>query len=122
MSRQGSDPPNDLLQRQRALSRWESEGGAAPCGPQIDPTSLDERLAFPKSGDAELATLHSRVIALESLVTALLATASEQQLVLAREMATYISPRPGFTRHPLTTHAAAHMINLVERASRFRGG
>jgi hypothetical protein len=35
-------------------------------------------------------------------------------------MAAYISPRPGFTLHPLTTHAAAQMTDLVERAARFR--
>jgi hypothetical protein len=40
---------------------------------------------------------------------------------LAREMAGYISPRPGFTQHPLTIHAAAHMDDLVKRALHFRG-
>ena len=64
--------------------------------------------------------LHVRVIALENLLISLLATASDQQLELAREMAGYISPRPGFTHHPLTIPAAAHMIDLIERSSRFR--
>jgi len=50
----------------------------------------------------------------------LLAEAPDRQLGLAREMATYISPRPGFTQHPLTIHAAAHMVDLVERARQFR--
>ena len=67
---------------------------------------------------AELVALHIRVIALENLVIFLLAAASDQQLELAREMAPYISPRPGFTPHPLTTHAVVHMIDLLERASR----
>jgi hypothetical protein len=35
-------------------------------------------------------------------------------------MATYISPRPGFTQHPLTIHAAEQMTHSVERAQRFR--
>ena len=35
-------------------------------------------------------------------------------------MAAYISPRPGFTDHPLTIRAATQMIDLVERADRFR--
>jgi hypothetical protein len=48
-----------------------------------------------------------------------LATASDQQLKLAREMAVYISPRPGFTQHPLTVHAAAHMDDLLKRAIHF---
>lgn len=34
--------------------------------------------------------------------------------------APYISPRSGFTPHPLTTRAADHMVDLVGRASRFR--
>jgi len=54
-------------------------------------------------------------------VIALLAEAPDRQLDLVREMAAYISPRPGFTQHPLTVHAAAEMIDLVERALHFRG-
>jgi hypothetical protein len=69
---------------------------------------------------AELVQLRIRVIALENLVIALLADASERQLALAREMAAYISPRPGFTDHPLTINAAAQMIDFVERAGHFR--
>lgn len=122
MSSQGSDPPEDAPQRQRALSRWDNEGGAEPCGPQVAPTSVEDRIPMPENAPAELGALHIRVIALENLVIALLATASDRQLELAREMASYIAPRPGFTHHPLTTHAAAHMVDLVERASRFRSG
>ncbi|PZR91230.1 MAG: hypothetical protein DLM68_03760 [Hyphomicrobiales bacterium] len=122
MSRQGSDAPDDSPQRQRALTRWDNEGGAGPCGPQMAPTSVEDRIPVAKIGDAELVALHIRVIALENLVISLLAAASDRQLELAREMAPYISPRPGFTHHPLTIHAAAHMIDLVERASRFRSG
>ena len=69
--------------------------------------------------EAELRALHVRVIALENLVVALLATASKPQKEIAQEMALYISPRPGVTRHPLTTQAAAHMTDLVQRAFRF---
>jgi len=71
-------------------------------------------------GDAEFEALHVRVIALENLVIALLTAASDRELGVAREMASYISPRPGFTHHPLTVHAAGHMMDLVERAARFR--
>jgi hypothetical protein len=39
---------------------------------------------------------------------------------LMRDMAACISPRPGFTPHPLTIHAAASMINLVESAGHLR--
>jgi hypothetical protein len=122
MSSRDSDPPKDPTQLQRALSRWDTERGAGPCGPQEAPTSIEDRIPIPEIGPAELRTLHIRVIALENLVISILATASDQQLDMAREMASYISPRPGFTHHPSTTHAAVHMIDLIERASRFRGG
>lgn len=69
---------------------------------------------------AELVQLHIRVIALENLVIALLAQAPERQLALAREMATYITPRPGFTPHNLTISAANEMLSLVSRAAPFR--
>lgn len=120
MSDQGSDPPDASLLRQRALSRWDNEGGAGPRDPQVDPTSVEDRIPMPENNAAEIGALHIRVIALENLVISLLATASDQQIEQAREMACYIPPRPGFTHHPLTTHAAAHMIDLIERASRFR--
>ena len=77
--------------------------------------------AEPVLTQAEQTQLHVRVIALENLVIALLASATEHQLDCAREMAAYISPRPGATPHPLTTHAAADMVSLVDRAVHFRG-
>lgn len=122
MSRNGPDPPDVSLQRQRALSRWDNEGGADRGDSEMTPGLAAERIPIPENDPAELGALHVRVIALENLVISLLATASERQLELAREMARYISPRPGFTHHPLTTHATAHMMDLVERASRFRAG
>ena len=70
--------------------------------------------------NAELVKLRVRVIALENLVISLLAQSSDRQLDLVREMAAYISPRPGFTPHRLTIRAAAEMIHLVERAGHFR--
>ena len=103
-----------------ALSRWDNEGGAGPLGPQKGRFSSDAQSEVPELTNAELVQLRIRVIALENLVIALLADASDRQLDLAREMATYISPRPGFTQHPLTVHAAAQMIDLVDRAVHFR--
>ena len=102
--------------QQRALSRWGSEGGAGQRGPQE--VSLPEDI--PELTNAELVQLRIRVIALENLVIALLAEGSERQVEVAREMAAYIAPRPGFTQHPLTVHAAAHMNDLINRAGRFR--
>jgi hypothetical protein len=107
-------------QSQMALSRWDNEGGAGPGGPQGGSISAEAQSEIPELTNAELVQLRIRVIALENLVIALLAEASERQLDLAREMAAYIAPRPGFTNHPLTVHAAAQMIDLVERVRHFR--
>ncbi|MDQ2803425.1 MAG: hypothetical protein M3Y41_12345 [Pseudomonadota bacterium] len=112
-----SDPPEP---RQTALSRWDNEGGAEPCDPQEGLAAANEQSEIPQLTNTELVQLRIRVIALENLVISLLAEASDRQLERAREMAAYISPRPGFTPHPLTIHAAAQMIDLVERAGQFR--
>ena len=80
------------------------------------PATADE----PPAADTEAVQLRIRVIALENLVVALLAQASAAQLALAREMADYISPRPGCTPHPLTLRAADEMRSLIDRASHFR--
>jgi hypothetical protein len=72
----------------------------------------------PELTNAELVQLRVRVIALEKI--SLLAEAPDRQLDLAREMAAFISPRLGFTHHPLTIHAATQMIDLVDRARHFR--
>ena len=120
MPRENTDISSDWSQRQRALSRWDNEGGAGPDGPATDSAPDNERIAIPELTNAELVTMRIRIIALENLMVSLLATASDQQLRLVREMAGYISPRAGFTQHPLTIHAAAHMVDLVERANHFQ--
>jgi len=106
--------------RQMALQRWEDEGGAGPGRLHADLTPADPQSLGPPLSNAELVQLQIRVIALENLVITLLAEASEEALDLARDMAAYISPRPGFTPHRLTIHAAAEMISLVGRARKFR--
>lgn len=106
--------------RQAALSRWDNEGGA---GNEALPTGAKSRKvppAGPKLTNAELVHLRIRVIALENLVISMLAEASERQLDHAREMAAVIMPRADATQHPLTTHAAEHMVDLVQRACHFR--
>jgi hypothetical protein len=107
-------------QRQMALSTWDNEGGAGPRSPQERLISGEAKSEVPELTNAELVQLRVRVIALENLVISLLAEAPDRQLDLAREMATFITPRAGFTPHPLTIHAATQMINLVDRAGRFR--
>ena len=106
--------------RHRALSRWDNEGGALPGGPQEGLRSGAGQSEIPPLSNAELVQLRVRVIALENLVISLLAQSPDRQLDLVREMAAYITPRPGFTPHPLTIRAAAEMIHLVERAAHFR--
>lgn len=119
-----ADVNPDLLdrsqQRQVALSRWDNEGGAGPSGRQGGQISPETQSAVPDLTNAELVQLRIRVIALENLVISLLAEAPDRQLGVAREMAAFISPRPGFTHHPLTIHAATQMIDLVDRAEHFR--
>jgi len=114
-----ADVTRSLEQRLRALSRWDNEGGAGPNRPQEH--SLDVDLTkVPPLSNAELVQLQVRTIALENLMIMLLAEGSDRQLQLAREMAAYISPRSGFTHHPLTTQAGAHMLDLVDRAIHYR--
>ena len=73
-----------------------------------------------KIGDAEDGNMLVRLIAVENIIVALLADASESQSERVREMARYISPRLGSTPHRLTTEAARNMLAILERAARFR--
>ena len=99
--------------RMAVLARWENEGGAGLAPVAGEGEGEGER-------DAEADQLRIRVIALENLVIALLADATDEQRILAREMADFISPRPGYTAHPLTLRGAEAMRSLVQRADRFR--
>jgi hypothetical protein len=93
---------------------FEPEGNPAPASRPDEQPTEDTPLT-----NAELVQLRIRVIALENLVIALLAEAPDRQLTLARDMATYISPRAGFTPHPITLRAADEMLSLVDRADRY---
>ncbi len=117
MADQGPKSLNDEAIRRKALSRWENEGGAMPVSHHGGAAAV-----FPALTNAELVQLRIRVIALENLVIALLADATDPQLERVREMASFISPRPGATHHPLTVQAASQMNSLVERACYFRDG
>ena len=106
-------------QYQAALSRWDTEGGAGPDGPQ-EGSCPDEQPCDVPPTTAELVQLRISVIALENVLIGLLATASREQLDKVLGMADFISPRSGFTKHALTIHAASQMRNLVERSGHFR--
>ena len=71
----------------------------------------------PPLTNAELVQLQIRVIALENLVVALLAHASDEQHALAQDIATSIFPRPG-VEHRLTEQATAQMEHLMQRSQR----
>lgn len=106
--------PNEADIRQRALSRWDNEGGALA---QFAPDVVAE---IRELTNAELVHLRIRVIALENLMIAVLAEGSDRQRDIARQMADYITPRPGHSPHPLTTQAAHHMTEMVGRALHYR--
>ena len=120
MSQGKSDSSFDRKRYQIALSRWDNEGGAVVHESPESSTSSVSRPVAPELTNAELVRLRVRVIALENVVVALLADASERQLGLVREMAACISPQPNFTQHPLTVRAASRMTSLVQKARRSR--
>ena len=110
-----------LKLRRAALARWNNEGGAGPGGRNpADSRAPCAAAGIPPLTNAELVQLQVRVIALERIVIALLGQSGEEQLRLIRDMAAYILPRAGRTRHHLTIGAATQMINLVEEAAQFR--
>lgn len=100
--------------RREALGTWDNEGGAeAPSGHDVVPH-------ISALGDAEIIQLRIRVIALENLMITVLAEGSDRQAQVALEMTEYISPRSGFTQHPLTIRAGEHMAHMVSRAEHFQ--
>ena len=111
--------PSHALQPVGAPSTAQDMGRAE--GETLNEPTARAATDVPPMTNTELVQLHVRVIALENLVIALLAEASDRQLQLAREMASYISPRPGYTRHPLTVDGAHLMLSLVDRARHFQG-
>jgi len=100
----------------RAIRRWENEGGSNIGW--SDPPGASTVAG--EIGDAEKANIRVRLIALENLVVALLAGAPDDKSDLAREMARYISPRPGATPHRLTIEAARNMLAIIARADQYR--
>ena len=115
MPKPPTEKPNVPRVVQRALLRWENEGGSPSDDASNQPSGGDS--SVPELTNAELVRLQIRVIALENLVVALLADASGEQLAKVREIGLSISPRPG-VEHRLTVHATAQMEHLARRAMR----
>ena len=76
-----------------ALSAWDNEGSAGPCGAWAD--FINDQPVIPERTNTELVQLRVRVIALENLVIALLANATDKTVAAAAEMAAIVAPRPG---------------------------
>lgn len=112
-------PASKTLERERllrkSLSRWDNEGGHL-LGTGTD-GSEDLGEGVPPLTNAELVQLQIRVIALENLVVALLADASDEQRARVRDIAASIFPRPG-VEHRLTVQASGQMGHLAQRARR----
>ncbi|MCY7307542.1 MAG: hypothetical protein LH632_15640 [Rhodoferax sp.] len=106
------------LRLEAALWIWENEGGACAQAMQSEHAL---QAGIPQSMNTELGHLRIRMIAMENLLITVLAQAPDQQLELGREMAAFISPRPGFTHHPTTVGAATQMAHLLQRARHFQG-
>jgi len=104
------------LQRRRALSRWENEGGAI-CKPQGAPD--DQGSAAAVQSSAELSRLRARVVALENVVIAFLARAQVEQHDLVLEMAGYLSAEPQAA--PDDGRTAEEMLRLLDRSGQLRG-
>ena len=107
--------PARLRAHDGAIGRWENEGGDTAGLHQHDRGSVVGDI-----GDVEDGNLRVRLIALENIVVALLAGSPDSQSTLVRQMAGYISPKPGVTPHRLTLEAARNMIALVERAAQYK--
>ncbi len=123
MSRSPSESVDEL--QTRSLARWDNEGGAERVGPHTHQNPIREAPSGEDQYDlkvtkVEFSDLHARLIALESVTISLLFTATDHQLALAREMADHISPREGYTPHPLTLNAANHVSQLIDRMLRLR--
>lgn len=102
----------------KTLSKSDHEGGLGFGHPGSVPG--EGASPAPPLTNAELVQLQTRVIALENLVIALLADASDRQIQLAQYAAAHIRPRPGHTLHPLTINAADQMLHLLQRGEIFR--
>jgi len=85
----------------------------------LDAASADTSSAAPL-GSAEFVQLQFRVLALENLVTVLLAQSSDRQLDVVRDMAAHVAANPGLTPHLPSARAAAKMRRLLEAAGHLR--
>jgi hypothetical protein len=121
-------PPSPQPVRDETMSRWGDDGGTVPLPEHAGKAASPDAAAEPGQDEApdltnaELVQVRVRVIALESVLVALLADVTEGQLAKVRTMAAHIAPQDGQTPHPLTTSAASHMLSLLHRAKHWDSG
>jgi hypothetical protein len=106
---------------ERAVSRWENEGGAVVDTAASGSASPADGSSDASPGSAQFVQMQFRVLALENLVTVLLAQSTDRQLDVVREMADHIVAHPGSMPHPPTLRAATKMRRLLEAAAHLRG-
>ena len=110
-------PSTRALQRRKALSRWENEGGAV-CQPRT--STSEEALSNPaEPSGAELTQLRARVVALENLVIALLAHSPAEELDDVRAMAACLAEK-GASTLPDDSRTSDEMLRLLERSTHLR--
>lgn len=114
MSNQDAELSRAMLS-QSALLRWDGEGGAGPDGPQTELAEAHDWQRAPQNEATELAALQVRIVALESLVVALLAGGSDRQIEQARLMVQSIVPRQACAGNVPAMHAAIQCAGLVDR-------
>ena len=102
---------------ERAVKSWENEGGAR--GDRDSHTY--HATIIGEAGDDEALNIRIRLIALENIVVALLASGTQDAPDLAREMAQHMSSRLEATPHRLTIAVASNMMAIVERAEHCPG-
>jgi len=102
-----------------ALASWENEGGANNHR-MMDRPNNDPELARASFKDEELIRLQTHVIALENLVTALLATAPKNVFASVCCLADLVSPEPGNSPYRFDNNASMQMVHIIRRAEFIR--
>jgi hypothetical protein len=108
--------PTAAVLRTIALARWDNEGGALAHPVPVKSPHVD---VVHHLSDQDLVCLHSRVIALENVVIALLAGGSHDQRAVVHDMALFVRPPLDEVQDRLTMPAADLMDHLADRATRF---
>lgn len=108
--------PTAAVSHTRALARWDNEGGALLQAVSVKAPYVD---VVHHLSDQDLVYLRNRVIALENVVIAMLASGSHDQRAVVHDMALFVRQPLDEVQDRLTMHAADLMDYLADRATRF---